>query len=286
MRHLIFISFILFSSAVFSQSQRQLEYEAQKNLVIEQSIEFFASVVEDDNVDFTTLLDILSIYYDKPINLNGKELNDDLIQLGILSDFQIKNLLDHIDKNGTLMSIYELQAVPGFDLQTIRNIMPFVAVNAEFYTPHTGAKELFKNASNELFIRYSRVLEDMKGYQDISDQDWIDSENSHYLGSQDKLYMRYRFKYLTNLSVGFTMEKDAGETMFGNKKAEELFGIKSPTGFDFYSAHFYIRNIGVIKALAIGDFQAQFGQGLTFWSGLAFGKSINILTAKKNPRGL
>ena len=286
MRHLIFISFILFSSAVFSQSQRQLEYEAQKNLVIEQSIEFFASVVEDDNVDFTTLLDILSIYYDKPINLNGKELNDDLIQLGILSDFQIKNLLDHIDKNGTLMSIYELQAVPGFDLQTIRNIMPFVAVNAEFYTPHTGAKELFKNASNELFIRYSRVLEDMQGYQDISDQDWIDSENSHYLGSQDKLYMRYRFKYLTNLSVGFTMEKDAGETMFGNKKAEELFGIKSPTGFDFYSAHFYIRNIGVIKALAIGDFQAQFGQGLTFWSGLAFGKSINILTAKKNPRGL
>ena len=272
--------------SALAQSQKELEYEAQKNLVIEQSIEFFASNAEDEDIDFTTLLDILSIYYDKPINLNGKKLNDDLIQLGLLSDFQINNLLNHIDKNGNIISVYELQAVPGFDLPTIRNLMPFVTVNADFYSPHTDVKELFENGGSELFIRYSRVLEQARGFEDISDLDWEDSQNSHYLGSPDRLYMRYRFKYLTNLSVGFTMEKDAGETFFGNQRAENLFGVNTQRGFDFYSGHLYLRNVGFIKALAIGDYQAQFGQGLNFWSGLAFGKSVNILTTKRNAVGL
>lgn len=289
MRVLLFIAFLflgILSSSYFSQSQKKLEYEAQKNLVIEQSIELLSDNLEDDNVDFQTLFDILSIYYEKPINLNNKNIKDDLIQLGLLSENQIENLLNHIEKNGKLISIYELQAVPGFDLQTIRNIMPFVEVNAEFYSPHTGIKELFQNASNELFIRYSRTLEEQEGFAEISDSNWLNSPNSHYLGDPNKLYVRYRFKYLTNLSIGFTMEKDQGETMFGNKRAENLFGVKTNKGFDYYSAHFFIKDVGKFKALAIGDYQAQFGQGLTFWSGLAFGKSVNILTSKKTPRGL
>lgn len=270
----------------YGQSDKKLEYEAQKNLVIEQSIEILSENLESDNIDFQTLFDILSIYYEKPINLNNKNIKDDLLQLGLLSENQIESLLDHIEKNGNLISIYELQAIPGFDLQTIRNIIPFVTVNAEFDSPHTGIKELFSNATNELFFRYSRVIEDQKGFENISDSSWLESPNSHYLGDPGRLYVRYRFKYLTNLSFGFTMEKDQGESLFGNKKAEELFGIKSTKGFDYYSAHFFIKDVGKIKSLAIGDFQAQFGQGLTFWSGLAFGKSVNILTAKKTPRGL
>lgn len=273
-------------SSYFSQSQKKLEYEAQKNLVIEQSIELLSDNLETDNVDFQTLFDMLSIYYEKPINLNNKGIKEDLIQLGLLSENQIESLLNHIEKNGKLISIYELQAVPGFDLQTIRNIMPFVTVNAEFYSPHTGVKELFQNATNQLFIRYTRTLEQQEGFADVSDSNWLDSPNSHYLGDPNKLYVRYRFKYLTNLSIGFTMEKDQGETFFGNKRAEDLFGIKTTKGFDYYSAHFFIKDVGKFKALAIGDYQAQFGQGLTFWSGLAFGRSVNILTSKKNPRGL
>ncbi|CAG5077099.1 helix-hairpin-helix domain-containing protein [Parvicella tangerina] len=287
MRVLISIVLLLmYVSSVYSQSQKKLEYEAQKNLVIEQSIELLSETLEDESVDFQTLFDILSIYYEKPINLNNKGIKDDLLQLGLLSENQVESLLNHIEKNGKLISIYELQAVPGYDLVTIRNIMPFVEVTAEFYSPHTSVKELFKNASNELFIRYSQTLEEQQGFADISDSNWLASPNSHYLGDPGKLYLRYRFKYLTNLSIGFTMDKDQGEAFFGNKRAEQLFGIKSPKGFDFYSAHFYIKDVGKIKALAIGDFQAQFGQGLTFWSGLAFGKSVNILTSKKNPRGL
>lgn len=282
----------------FSQKENKLEYEAQKSYIIEQSIETIAESSETEDADYTTLFDLLSLFYDKPINLNHKEIKSDLQQIHLLTDFQIDHLLEHIDKNGKLMSIYELQSVEGFDTQTIRNIMPFVTVTSEFYSPHISIEDLFRNATNEIYLRYSRVLENQDGYYDSdrltkeygsdaeADTAWSDSPNSRALGTQDKLYLRYRFKYLTNLSIGFTAEKDAGESFFGNKKAEELFGTKSTPGFDFYSAHFYIKNIGKIKALAVGDYHAQFGQGLTFWSGLAFGKSTNIMSTKRNALAL
>jgi hypothetical protein len=57
-------------------------------------------------------------------------------------------------------------------------------------------------------------------------------------------------------------------------------------GFDFYSGHIFVKNIGKLKAAALGDFQAQFGQGLVFWSGLAFGKSSDGVSVKRNARGI
>ncbi len=269
-----------------SQSEKKLEYEAQKNFILEQSIETIAENLEDEDIDYTNLFDLLNIYYEKPINLNRNDIKEDLMQLLLLTEFQVDHLMAHIEKNGKLMSIYELQSIEGFDSQTIRNIMPFVEVTSELYSPHISIKDLFKSASNELYLRYSRVLEDQKGYQELTDSAWQDSRNSKTLGEQDKLYMRYRFKFLTNLSIGFTAEKDAGESFFGNQRATDLFGILQQKGFDFYSAHFYIKNIGSIKALALGDYHVQFGQGLTFWSGMGFGKSTNIMANKKNALGI
>ena len=43
-----------------------------------------------------------------------------------------------------------------------------------------------------------------------------------------------------------------------------------------------MRNFGFLKQLAIGDYQVQIGQGLNFWSGLAFGKSADVINIKKS----
>lgn len=262
------------------------ENEAEKSLVLEQSIELVAELNEDENVDYTTLFDVLSSYYDNPVNLNRKNIKEDLEQLRLLTDFQIDNLIQHKEKNGNLMTIYELQSVEGFDIQTIRNIMPFVTVNADFYSPHVSFNEMVKNASTNLFLRYSKVFEPQVGYEKRSDSAWEASPNKYALGNNDRIYTRFRFKYLNNLSIGITAEKDAGEAFLKNKQAERVFGIKSPKGYDFYSAHFYIHNIGKIKSLAIGDYHIQLGQGLTFWTGLAFGKSVNVMAVKRNALGI
>nr|MBC8475594.1 hypothetical protein [Bacteroidota bacterium] len=156
--------YVLFVNNGFSQKEHKLEYEAQKSFIIEQSIEMVAENSESEDADYTTMFDLLSIFYDKPINLNHKEIKSDLQQIRLLSDFQIDNLLTHIEKNGKLMAIYELQSIDGFDPQTIRNLMPFVAVTTEFYSPHISIEDMFKSATNEVFIRYSRVLEDQDGF--------------------------------------------------------------------------------------------------------------------------
>lgn len=282
-----FIILLLLTISTKSYAQKnKLNNDIQKNEIIERSIENIAEDLEDDNIDFTTLFDLLSSYYETPINLNNKDIKESLMQTKLLTEFQINAIITHKGINGKLMSIYELQSVEGFDVQTILDIMPFVVVKSELSSPHTNFKDLIDNATNSLFLRYSRVLENQKGYRDVSDQEWLDSKNTKYLGSQDKLYMRYRFKYLNNISVGFTTEKDAGESFLGNNRAKKLFGIQQNKGFDFYSAHFYIKNIGKIKGLAIGDYHMQIGQGLTLWSGLAFRKNVNVMSFKRNALGI
>ena len=270
----LYILFGLLISNYISLGQKN---DQQKFNLIEQRIEMIAENAEDEDIDFTTLFDYLAYIYDHPLNINNPKNEDDLRQIRMLSDIQINNLYDHIDRNGKLISIYELQALEGWTIYTIKTILPFVTVNVDLYAPSISFKEMVRNSSNELFIRYSRVLEQQEGYAPIDDSTLAASPNKRYSGSPDKLYTRYRFKFRNNISAGFTAEKDAGEQFFtGNQK----------NGFDFYSGHLYLSGFGKLKSLAIGDFHAQFGQGLTIWSGLAFGKSADILTVKRNARGL
>lgn len=262
----------------------QQESDPQKNFIIEQSIEQIAENLEDENIDYTTLFDQLSYYYDHPIDLNHAK-KEDLQQLMLLNEFEINALFDHIEKNGKLISIYELMAIKGYTNDLIRSIMNFVKVDANFQSPHISLKEMLDDGTHEIYFRWTRVLEDQAGYQpcgefdpDCDHDSLVESgSNKVYLGSPDKIYTRYRFKFAQHVSWGFTAEKDPGEEFFKSSQAN---------GFDFYSAHFYLHDIGKIKNLAVGDFHTQFGQGLTLWSGLAFGKSSFVMNNKRNALGI
>ncbi|MDQ3193177.1 MAG: helix-hairpin-helix domain-containing protein [Bacteroidota bacterium] len=255
----------------------QEKQEINKESTIEQKIETIAEDAEDAEIDYTLIFDELLYYIDNPINLN-KTNKEELVLLHMLSEFQINNLLEHIEKNGKLISIIELQAIKDFDLQTIQRIMPFVSVNSDLDKPRLTFREMMNNGQHQLIARHHIVLEDQKGYSLIDDSTLTAKPDSRYLGSKDRIYTRYRFNYGNKISWGFTAEKDPGEEFFK--------GSQKKQGFDFFTAHLFLRNMGFVKALAIGDFQAQFGQGLTFWSGLAFGKSSFALNMKRNGQGL
>lgn len=248
------------------------ELQDEKNDIIEQRVDFLLDINEGGDADFTTLFEQLEIFYNRPINLNtAKKL--DLVDLGLLNDIQINNLLKHLEKNGKLITFEELQSIDGFDLESIRLIEPFTKVGGDKDQANITLDNIFKEGSSSLFIRYTRILEEQEGFSSISAEELEENENARYLGSADKLFTRYRFTYANNLSFGVTAEKDAGEEFFQGTNKE---------GFDFYSAHLFLQGFGVVKQLALGDFQAQFGQGLTFWSGLAFGRSPSIFTLKRN----
>ena len=246
--------------------------------IIQRRIETIAEQLGegDEGLDYNTLLDELLFFSEHPININNTTPNE-LAQLPMLDDIAIANLWNHIETNGKLLNIYELQGVDGFDLNTIRQVQPFIKVSENPEASNFSFKEMMKEGSHELILRYQQVLNQQEGYTAIDDSILAESPNKRYLGSPQKYYARYRFKYSNKVSWGLTMEKDAGEQFFKGTMKQ---------GFDFYSGHIFVKNIGKLKAAALGDFQAQFGQGLVFWSGLAFGKSSDGVSVKRNARGL
>ncbi len=267
-----FLVFFLFlgSSLLYSQN------EQTKNEIIEQRVDFLLESNEGGTNDYTSLFDQLDYFFEHPLNINHVD-ESQLLDLGLMNGLQINNLLLHIKQNGKLIAVEELQSIDGFDIDDILMLRPFVQVKKDLDQPNINLKRILKEGSSELFIRHTRILEEQEGFSEISEADLLDNENARYLGSPDKLFTRYRFNYANNLSFGFTGEKDAGEQFFKGKQKN---------GFDFYSAHLFLQNFGKVKQVAIGDFQAQFGQGLTFWSGLAFGRTPNIFTLKRNAPGL
>ncbi len=259
--------FLLFSLNSFAQT-----IDNKDENLIEKKVETIAENTEEE-IDYTMLVDQLTRYLQNPLNLNNASF-EDLDELSLLSDVQINNLLEHITRNGKLISVYELQSIDGFDLQTIRAINPYVNVSGDIDKPKFGLRDMFKYGKHDVFFRYQQNIEEQEGY---AESDSTTSENSRFAGSPARLYMRYRFTYANHVIWGITAEKDQGE---------EFFKGSQKRGFDFYSGHFFLKNIGHMKALAIGDFQAQFGQGLTFWSGLAFGKTADGTSMKRNATGL
>ncbi|HNR54646.1 MAG TPA: helix-hairpin-helix domain-containing protein [Flavobacteriales bacterium] len=266
--------------------------------IIEQRIEAAAEQLGGE-ADLSNLFEILTDRYLDPIDLNRTDAQE-LSTILLLNDVQISDILQHRQRFGRFLNIYELQTLNSMDPRTIRLIEPFVLVRDNPLGSTASLKEILKNGTNEITLRSTMNIESRRGFldrpnafgkpyaypngdelPDIDDPAVVDSlrrNNKVYLGSPFRVYTRYRFRYRQNISFGFTAEKDEGEQFFKGTQ---------PNGYDFYSAHFFLRNIGRLKALAIGDYQAQFGQGLTFWNGLGFAaKSSFTMNVKRNAPGL
>ncbi|WP_242927805.1 helix-hairpin-helix domain-containing protein [Pontibacter vulgaris] len=224
---------------------------------------------EDDNIPYEDFYETLFQYYQQPINLNNTT-PEELASLFILSRPQIASFFNHIQQNGKLLSIYELQAIPGFDLITIYKLVHFVQV------PDAGLQadqrplwqRMIGEDNNAFILRHERTLQQRRGYAPV---DTGSRSNTRYLGSPDKLYMRFRSSHTQDYSFGITTEKDAGEAFTWSPSTQRY-------GFDFYSAHFQLYKKGRFKTIAIGDYQLQIGQGLLLSSGYSIGKGSETIT--------
>lgn len=267
------IPFILFCFLLsfFAKAQNvSTEEEAIPPSSLEAIEDFFQNTEAEGDFDFNAFFDQLEAYLERPLNLNRAD-ESELRALGLLTDVQVLSLIRHIQETGDLLAIYELQAIPGFDLNTILRIRPFVTVNADLDDFQLGLGEMLAQGKNELYLRWNRILEKQKGYQASENP-----EANRYLGTPDQYYVRFKHSYYNRLSYGITMEKDRGEQFFeGSNK----------NGFDYYSAHFYIKDYRRwLKAVAIGDYKVSLGQGLIQYSGFGYGKSAQATTIKRTGR--
>lgn len=245
----------------FSVTAQNLEDDIVENLV-----ENLADNMPED-FDYEELSERLMKYKKSPIDLN-KSNKDLLKELPFLSPIQINNLLNHIQANGKLLDIYELQSIDAFDLETIKLLLNFATVNPPNALDNFSFRTL-SQGSHDYLLRYSRILKAQKGFTINPD-----SDKSRYLGSADKIFSRYRFNFKNNIHFSLNMEKDAGEYLWNHK------------GPDFISTSLFIKNAGIFSKIVIGDYSLQFGQGLSLWSGLSFGKGSDIFSVTKQDLGL
>ena len=215
---------------------------------------------DTDEFSFNAAFDLLETYRRRPLNLN-KATYQDLEETLLLNPIQIGQLLDYRERMGGLMSVYELQVIPGMDLESVRRLAAFVRVGGDLDDAKIPLGRMLAEGDRELYVRWQRRLERARGY-DLGPEE----ATNFYFGSPDRLYTRFRQRYSNKLSFGITAEKDPGEAFFS--------GPNRKRGFDFYSAHFYLANVNrTVKAVALGDFAVSFGQGLILYTGFGFGKS-------------
>lgn len=234
------------------------------NPVIEQQLESLTEA-EDGETEDDSYQQQLQQLRKTPLDINTAT-EADLQVFRWLTDLQIKNLLRYRTLLGKLVSIYELQAIPGWDIESINRTRPFIFVsNGVSLVQETGKR--VSAGDHTILLRMSQVIEKSKGYIPQND-----TSTPKYPGSPQHIFLRYKYQYKNLLQFGLAADKDAGEQFF--KGAQQY-------GFDFYSMHLFARNLGVVRRLAVGDFTVNIAQGLLTYQSLAFRKSVDVLNIKR-----
>lgn len=218
----------------------------------------------DADMSYDELYEALTHLLANPVNLNSVT-REQLRAIMLLNEREINAFLKYREERGPFLSILELQAIPDWRDETVRNLAPFVrVVDPASRIDPSLVKRMRTETNTYLVMRYERTLESKRGY--IAPE----GSSEHYIGAPDKYYLRYRASRPGDFSIGVTGEKDPGETF--------EWAPGKQYGFDFLSGHVQLMNKGRLVNLVAGDFQAQFGQGLQFGSVFGLGKTAQTIT--------
>ncbi|TAD92933.1 MAG: hypothetical protein EAY75_01540, partial [Bacteroidetes bacterium] len=137
-----------------------------QNTNVEQQLENLSEAEESETED-DNYLQQLQDYRRTPLNLNTAT-ETDLQAFRWLTDLQIDNFLRYRRLLGKLINLYELQAIPTWDVETINRMRPFVVVaNAQSLTADLGQR--FTGGTNTLLLR--DVHEAERFYAVVAGQD-------------------------------------------------------------------------------------------------------------------
>lgn len=195
-------------------------------------------------------------FLEHPLLLN-EATREQLQRSGLLPDLLIDRLLLHIQLLGPLLHLNELQAVAGFNPAFIRLLKPYVKVeppDARLLSNLLVAGEI----NQDILLRVTGLTNKPS------------SANTDWIGKSQGIFIRHRLQ-ANRWQAGWLAEKDPGETMLQKGKPV----------FDHNGFHLFYQGKELIKALAVGDFTVNMGQGLLHWQSMAFGKSAEMSWFKR-----
>ena len=238
-------------------------------LPLEDFLQSFSEQGENpDNPDLGLISELLDSWRRKPLDINDPD-HPDLGDFILLDPVRLESLKNYIRTHGPLISLYELQAVPGFDVDLIKRITPFIQLQADLDRYTINLKEQFLSSQNQWLLRLTRNF--IQTPRPVSGV-----KMPEFPGSPYSLLMRFRRFYENRMSIGFLAEKDAGETFFRKD---------NKAGFDHYSFHAGIRQVNkTIEELLLGDYTVSLGQGLLMHAGMGGRKGAWVTGIRKADR--
>lgn len=268
MKQVFRLAILLFSLPTFGQDRTPIALDIQ--MLMERLFP-----VQKEEVDYEALYELLTEIYQNPLDIN-QITEEELAVTYLLTPLQIQAFLDHRSQFGEFLSLYELQSLPNWDSTTLANILPFLSIKTEKSSPKSFLERLQSEENSYLLFRLRRTLEARSGYQ----KDSTMNPKTSYFGDPNELLLRFRIQHTKDFSLGFLLEKDAGEAFVWDSKTNRY-------GFNFASFHFTRYNSGKWRTLSIGDFQASFGQGLVFGAGFSLGKGAETVpTVRRSTLGI
>lgn len=192
---------------------------------------------------------LIGVEHTKKKNINSVTF-EELQALHMLSFNQINAFFEYKKKFGDFLSMYELQAIPGWEIPLIKELMKW------FVLLEQPNKAEASNGQHQIVIRLGR-----SGSSSMLEQSFLK-------GMKQTVF--YRNNNLTNVSFGLSAEKDAGEKNI----------------FDFTSGYLQKSSVGIFKKIIVGDYLVTMGQGMIHWQGYAFGKGLNILSIMRQSTSL
>lgn len=268
-RLFIILSIILLINSYYVHSQIEHSVDKWMEYVEELALEI------EDTERIESLYADLSYLTEHPFDLNTVT-EEQLKRLPFLSDRQIERLLSYRQRYGNMVSIYELKNIEELDFQTIALLLPFVYIGDYLVEKRLfTVKNLLKYGRNELQIRYDQCFQQKKGYEAQSDSVLSRYPNRKYRGEPFYHSLRYSYTFDDRLQAGLVAEKDAGEPFWNGYHK----------GYDFYSAHLFLKDINWLKSLAIGDYKMSFGQGLVVSNDFSPSRTAIVAQAERRTNG-
>ncbi|MBE0668750.1 MAG: hypothetical protein IH593_13905 [Bacteroidales bacterium] len=155
---------------------------------------------------------------------------EEISRLFFLTDFQVKVLADYVIKSGSIVSVYEIALLTGFDSSTARLMAPYVSLALPTSQGSHGGG-------------YTSVIATAMAR--------LPSGDPPETEVRSVLRLRHKGK---KISYGLTAENDPGEP----------FTFNGAYGPDFLSGHIMYQGGGLSDRIIAGDYSLRFGEGLLF----------------------
>lgn len=184
----------------------------------------------------------------------------DLRFFPFLSEETIQSILTHRQQFGKFIDLLELQQT-NLTHEERTFLLPYITIHPadQFITGNLK--------SHVLVVTTQRQFPDKQGYK----------SDGGYQGDAHKFVLRYRGHWSSKISVNYTGEKDPGEV---------LGFTQGQKGLDYNSGNMCFTQLGPFEQIIVGDYRADFGQGLTIGSGMRVGKSVLALNNIKAAQGI